>query len=45
MAKIPKRILLAVVAMLATLSLCAVAAVLFIGGGRQYVAPIYNRTE
>ncbi|MBP5254581.1 MAG: MFS transporter [Lachnospiraceae bacterium] len=31
--------------MLATLSLCAVAAVLFIGGGRKYVAPIYNRTE
>lgn len=36
----PERIIL-----LAAMLLCALAAIVFIGGGRQYVAPIYNRNE
>ncbi len=31
--------------LLSAMLLCALAAVVFIGGGRKYVAPIYNRTE
>ena len=36
----PERIVL-----LAAMLLCALAAVLFIGGGRKQVAAIYNRAE
>ena len=37
---IPERVVL-----LAVMLLCALAAAVFIGGGRKHVAPIYNRSQ
>ena len=37
---VPERVVL-----LAVMLLCALAAVVFIGGGRKYVMPIYNRSQ
>ena len=37
---LPERIVL-----LGAMLLCAMAAIVFIGGGREYVAYIYNRTQ
>ena len=36
----PQRLVL-----MSAMLLCALAAVIFIGGGRKYVAPIYNRNS